>query len=321
MYGGTGSFIVRLDEAFLEAHRVRTDPAAGIREGFLQPAIGDGRSVAVLAEPVGEGRRVGWVFTHSYGVEQMNLDRFEVLVARALAAAGFPTLRFQCQGYGDSEHRGRPPTLADHLDGTLDAVALMAARDGVGSVGLFGTRFGAMVAGLVSQRTDVAFLGFCQPFVRGSEFLRDSFRLAFLRDFLDRGSEKQAGLEQELDRSGWADVDGFRLEASVYREVEGIDLLASLERFTGRALVLGIARGESLAPGPAALAAHLRRVGGTCDERVVPDRSAFVFGQKQYHRIPGNLAEVDTQFDLSRSLATAVVGWALERCVEGSGER
>jgi hypothetical protein len=299
---------VKVDEAFLESHRARVDPVTGVREEFLQPRIGDGASVGVLARSTGPSRPIGWVFAHSYGVEQMNLDRFEVLVARALSAAGFPTLRFQVQGYGDSEHRGRAPSWSDHVDGTLDAMDLMAGQEGVETVGVFGTRFGSLVAGVASQRRDVRLLALCQPFGRGAEFLRDSFRLAFLRESL-RGPDGRGGLEAELDQNGWADVDGFRLEASAYREIAAVDLFDEVRRFTGRALVLGIARSESMPPGPAALAAHLRSVGAECDERVVQERTAFVFGQKQYHRIPGNLEEVDTQFDLSRSLAGVAVAW------------
>src|SRR5213593_4081239 len=41
--------------------------AIGIRERFLTPVIGGGRTIAVLAEPLGEARSTAWVLCHGFG--------------------------------------------------------------------------------------------------------------------------------------------------------------------------------------------------------------------------------------------------------------
>src|SRR5207302_10678278 len=125
-----------VDEGLLLRHRSFEDASTGFTEAFLQPTIGSGRTVAVLSRPMGSAFPVGWVILHSFGLEQMHLSRLDVVVARALAAAGFPGLRLHGQGYGDSEgtdeHSGRGSRLAD---GT-DAIRLLSGQPGVERVGV-----------------------------------------------------------------------------------------------------------------------------------------------------------------------------------------
>src|SRR5438128_4485746 len=141
-----------LNEELVRLYRSFEDPEAGVREEFHQPRLGPGRTVAVLSRPTGSSSSVGWVLCHSFGIEQVNLHRLEVLTARAMAAAGFPVLRFHVQGYGDAERRGEPVDVQWHLDGAGDAVALVRELDGVSRVGILGARFGAMVAALTAHR-------------------------------------------------------------------------------------------------------------------------------------------------------------------------
>src|SRR5262245_47796987 len=104
-----------------DARRGYEDQRTGIAEEFLQPTLGEGRTVAVLSRPVGAVRRLGWVICHSCALEQVHLARLEVVVARALSAAGFPVLRYQSQGYGDSEGTD-DIGLASHIEAATGAV-------------------------------------------------------------------------------------------------------------------------------------------------------------------------------------------------------
>ena len=131
---------------------------------------------------------------HSFGLEQINLDRTEVVCARGLAEAGFPVLRYHTQGYGDSEERSAPARLAAHLDAAADAAALLNAMPGVEGVGLLGARFGALVAALVAERTDRSLLGLWHPFKTGQEFLDDSFSTTLLAQMMGRATGAGGGL-------------------------------------------------------------------------------------------------------------------------------
>ena len=88
--------------ASLDAMSEVIDERAGLRERFITTTIGGDQTVGVLATPLGEEKTTGWVICHSYGMEQVNLQTHEVPAARALAASGFPVIRYHGQGYGDS---------------------------------------------------------------------------------------------------------------------------------------------------------------------------------------------------------------------------
>src|SRR5205823_2231940 len=103
----------------------------------------------VLYEPLGEHRSAGWVICHSFGQEHSHLMEHEVVAARALASAGFPTLRYHGQGYGDSMGHPGEATLESHVGDALGAVDVLLGRTGIHDVGVLGARFGGAVAAIV----------------------------------------------------------------------------------------------------------------------------------------------------------------------------
>ncbi|TML01441.1 MAG: hypothetical protein E6G40_03085 [Actinobacteria bacterium] len=286
-----------LDEALLESHRGFRDDRSGIREEFLQPTLGPGRTVAVLSRPQGPSLPAGWVICHSFGLEQLMLHRLEVVVARALAAAGFPTLRFFVQGYGDSETRGQAVEVSWHLDGTMDAIALMRDMGGVSVVGALGVRFGALVAALAAERARLPLLGLWQPFLTGDQFLRNFAQTALFETMLEQadrqGSQRLGGLE-EFGPEGWKDLNGLRLSRRALDDISAIDLRRDLRLLE------------------AEVAAHLVAIGVDCREEGVQDESAPMLGQHQFRKIGDGEAERDIFYDAYRAIAEATVSWAVE---------
>src|SRR5439155_15425345 len=72
------------------------NPAMGISEEFL--ALPDASAAAILSSPLEGTRALGFVVCRSPGPEQGPLRRLEALVARTLAAGGFPVLRVRRNG-------------------------------------------------------------------------------------------------------------------------------------------------------------------------------------------------------------------------------
>src|SRR2546430_13924462 len=91
-----------VDLELLAQRRSYVDHVAGIAEEFIQPEFGGAPTVAILSRPMAEPFPIGFVLCHSFGMEQVHLSRFDSVMARALAAAGFTVLRFHAPGYGDS---------------------------------------------------------------------------------------------------------------------------------------------------------------------------------------------------------------------------
>jgi len=299
-----------VNEAALLRHRRFEDPARGFAEEFLQPVLGGARTVAALSTPLGPARPIAWVICHSFGLEQINLDRTEVVCARALAEAGFPVLRYHTQGYGDSEERSAPARLAAHLDAAADAAALVSAMPGVDGVGLLGARFGALVAALVAERTDRSLLGLWHPFRTGQEFLDDSFSTTLLAQMMGRAGGAGGGLLDDLKAKGWSDVNGLLLTREAFEEIGAVDLRDDVRRFSGQALLVSVTRTGTVSEPAAVLGAHLRSLGASCTDVALRERAALAFGHHHFLRLPDGEGDRDTTHGLNQNLAAATVRWA-----------
>lgn len=313
-----------LDEALLDLHRGFRDERAGISEEFLQPRLGSAGTVAVLSRPLGPARTTGFVICHSFGLEQVKLHRLEVVAARELAAAGFPTLRFFVQGYGDSERRGVAPEVSWHLDATADAVSWMGGGGGgADRVGVLGVRFGALVAAVTADRLGLGMLGLWQPFVSGLAFLSDFRQTALFETMLDEavdarpaqtpahGSRPGVRFAEGFGDEGWKDLNGFRLSRRALEDIAAIDMREDLRAFRGRALVTGLSRSGSLPVAVAEVASHLRSIGTACTEVAIRDDSAHMLGQHQFKKLGDGEVERDIFHHGFRAVAAATAQWAL----------
>lgn len=303
-----------LDTDLLERARRYEDPDAGISEEFLQPTLGMGRTTAVLARPLGKAAPFGFVICHSFGLEHIHLGRQEVLAARALAAAGFPVLRFHGQGYGDSERGGEVIGLTSHLAEATDAVRLMRERLGVNQVGTVGGRFGGAVAALVADRMDLPAMALWEPSVQGSRFMRDLLRRELLSKLAAGedagGASEMQRLRQDLAARGWADIRGFRLSREAHDEVSQVDLIAQIERFSGAALVLALTRTGRVDPSLAKLAQHLESLGARTSLEPVQDQFAAQFGQFRFQTVDGGRGKRDIQLEINERVAAVTAAWA-----------
>lgn len=288
------------------------DPGAGIRERFLTPTIGGGRTVAVLAMPLGDRRPTGWVVCHSYGMEQVNLATHEVSAARRLAAQGFPVLRYHGQGYGDSELPAEGVGLDSHLRDALDAAEVLVQTAGVTEIGFLGARFGGSVAALAADRLGTAALVAWDPVVRGSSYARSLLTLSVLFELMHRQRGEEApDPKHVLEERGVLDVQGLPLTREMHQELVGFDLVERLASFRGRSLVVQVSKGTQPRPDVERLVARLRDLGGTSDLQVVTDERANQFGEPRYRPASGG-HKFDTQALLGEALIAGMAGWCAD---------
>jgi alpha/beta superfamily hydrolase len=317
---------VAIDQVFLEAHARIRRPDVGISETFLRPQLGSDTTVALLYEPLGDRHPEGWVICHSFGQEQSHLMEHEVAVARSLAVAGFPTLRFHGQGYGDSRGDPEDVGLRSHLADTRDAIGLLAERAGVERVGVLGARFGGLVAALAAEREGLPLLALWEPATQGAAYMRELLRtqaaFELTTDDADHGDASSASVLEELQAKGWADVKGLRVSRQAYEEIVAVSLERDITAFAGEALIVGLSRSGAASPRLSRLAERLRELGAICEEAVVADEQARAFGQ--YHYAGPDLAfKVDTQANMERALAETTVAWCRRRAagLVGGGVR
>lgn len=137
-----------------------------------------------LARPVAFSDCAGWFHPASgraavlligpWGYEALCLRRAWRMLGDALAAAGYPALRFDFPGCGDSLGRAEDlgslePLMASVRRASAELKVLTGARRLV----LVGHGLGASLAALMADELDAAAVGLLAPLVRGKEYLRE----------------------------------------------------------------------------------------------------------------------------------------------------
>ncbi len=287
-----------------------SDPRLGITERFLTPTIGGGRTVAVLSAPLGPPRQDGWVICHAFGMDQVNLQPFEVPLARAISAAGFPVLRFHAQGFGDSELPTEHVSVASQVGDAVEAVELLRESTGVHRVGLFGARFGGAVAATVADRIGADALVMWDPVVNGRKYATRLARLSSATDLVTRGRAQVTGLNpmKVLEETGVLDVQGVPVFRALYDEISAVDLSKSLSSFEGRSVVVQVSTTPEPRPELQRLVAHLNDLGGRSRLEFVIDERAERFGQPRLVG-QGDGTKADVLESLADSLTTSTAAW------------
>jgi pimeloyl-ACP methyl ester carboxylesterase len=287
----------------------------GIEERFHQPTLAGDRTVAVLSTPLGGARPMGWVFCHSFGMEQMDLQPFEVAAARGLAGAGYPALRFYAPGYGDSSTLQMETAEDSHLRALLGAVEFLVQETGVPAVGLVGARFGGALAAMAADRSNATALVLWNPVVVGrlyaNELLRAEAASSLVRS-VETG-EQAATPARILEEEGLVPVQGgaFPLRRAIYEWIRSIDLTGQLARFPGDSLVLQVSRGPTIRKDLRDLAERLEQLGGRCTLEAVTDEGASTFGFNRY-RFTLEGTKQDAQAAISEAILSRTLRWAGE---------
>jgi alpha-beta hydrolase superfamily lysophospholipase len=127
---------------------------------------------AVLHRPVGVARGLGVVLCKPFGYEMMCADRAYRHLAQALSRAGFPTLRMDYDGTGDSTGGDSDPDRVPSWLASIDAGVAAIERCGVRRVALVGVRFGALLAAEYAKRRPVDALVLVAP-LSGRAYVRE----------------------------------------------------------------------------------------------------------------------------------------------------
>jgi pimeloyl-ACP methyl ester carboxylesterase len=317
-----------IDRELLLQHARMRDTAGGYEDTFVHPEFGSGRTVAVVSRPLADQRPIGWVICHSFAMEQLHLGRLEVAVARGLASAGFPVIRYHGQGYGDSEVGMDRIGLSSHVSDALDAVALLREDAGVREIGVVGARFGGTVAALVARRASLPYLVACEPVVSGSRFMLEFLSTRVMSEWAgtsvrgDEGAETSGmgSLRTQLATRGWADVKGFPLRREAHDEIAAIELGPELRGYRGRTLLISISRTDRPSVNLRKLVESLPVAEVTCSVEVIQDRLAPQFGQFHFQTIDGGRAKVDVQVDLEAEIVRRFLEWVARTVANGPSE-
>jgi pimeloyl-ACP methyl ester carboxylesterase len=135
------------------------------------------------------------------------------LMADRLASAGYPTLRFDYPGTGDSLEFDGPECWAALKRSVQVAADWLRDRTGARRVVMIGLRAGATLAALaVSARDDVAALVLVEPILRGKSYVGQLLVEARLRSNLPPAPDDDL------------EIDGLRLGSETIRLLRQVDL-------------------------------------------------------------------------------------------------
>lgn len=117
-------------------------------------------------------RASGIVLCNPLGHEYYRTHRSYVKLAAQLSQLGFPVMRFDYSGTGDSEGDRMPERLSAWLDEVSFVVDLLRESEPVSSVALGGIRFGATLSLLAAQRlTGINALMLWDPALDGEDYM------------------------------------------------------------------------------------------------------------------------------------------------------
>jgi hypothetical protein len=197
---------------------VRVDGQTGVREeaAFLGEA---GERIFAFAHLPASAPSGALLICPSLATEFRRNYRREVLLGRALAASGVAVGRLHYLGTGSGDPVERGPTFELLRESALTATGWLHERAGQAPMAFMGARWGGIVAASVAAGFDGVPLVLWEPAIDGRGFFREMFRARVVRDLRveGRGSERRVAPAEELERQGFADLLGHRLDTSLYQ--------------------------------------------------------------------------------------------------------
>jgi pimeloyl-ACP methyl ester carboxylesterase len=188
-------------------------------------AVHDGAASGPEPRAAGGGARprdLAVVLVNPFGYEAICAHRGYRLLAERLARAGFPALRFDLAGTGDSSGDDREPgRVAAWIASIGAAIEEIRARSGVKDVALFGVRLGALLAlAAAAERGDVKALALFAPILSGRAYTRE------MRAFRRMAEKDQAAGPVRGRGEKDEEAAGFLISESTLVEMGKLDALA-----------------------------------------------------------------------------------------------
>lgn len=193
----------------------------------------------------------GMVFCPPFGDERQRSHRVYVNFARKLCLEGFPVLRFDYRGDGDSRGELSQVTIKTGIEDITEAISTLRKRSGVERIGLLGLRFGGTLASLVASKDpQVNFMALWAPIVDSAKYIQEYLRANLVTQMVLYGKIKSTRQEltESLEKGGKVNVEGYEITGEFYREAKEINLLNETKNYARKILIVDISRKDLIDP-------------------------------------------------------------------------
>lgn len=205
---------------------------------------------------------LGVVLCNPLGYEAMSAHRTYRHLAERLASAGFPALRFDYDGTGDSSGLWTAPDRVAAWVGSIKAaIGEIRSRAGLDRVALFGVRFGATLAMVAAEDENIECFIPWAPIISGRAHVRELRAFRLLRGPKAPRSDQTDGSEE---------IGGYVFSRETLDAMSALDMLARPGSVARRVLV--VPRTERAAD-EGRLLSHL--VARGADARLAPEAGGY----------------------------------------------
>jgi exosortase A-associated hydrolase 2 len=201
----------------------------------------------IFHEP-SESRELGFVFVHPFAEEKLWTHRVYVSFARELAGRGYPVLRFDVMGHGDSDGNFEDSSIETRLSDIECAVQNL--RDKVPSIKgicLLGLRFGATLASIAAEREkDIHKLILWEPVTDGSKYMQEMLRINLTTQtaVYKEIRYNRNDLVEMMKNGNTVNIDGYEICYDFFEQASSINLVKQNLNFTGDCLIVQVSRKE-----------------------------------------------------------------------------
>jgi pimeloyl-ACP methyl ester carboxylesterase len=188
----------------------------------------------------GESRGVGVVIVPPIGRERTRINLETSGLCRDLALAGFPVLRFDARGDGESAGAFCDSTIETRVADTVAAAGELRRRARVGRIALAGFHLGASIAVLAAEDAGADLLVLGDPVCDPRQYVAGLLRTVVFqrRQHLGETGTAEADLRSSLRSGGVVNVFGFHAGAGLIDGIERLDVGPALRAFAGRSTIL-----------------------------------------------------------------------------------
>jgi pimeloyl-ACP methyl ester carboxylesterase len=200
-----------------------------------------------LHAPSEKAGKPGLVFVPAVGRERHRAYRELRWLARELADRGWPVLRFDYRGEGESAGTFAESTLTSRVHDVGAAIDELVAKTGVTDVCLVGFQLGAAIALAAAATEGASRLVLCDPITNVKAYARNLVRsnVVLQNTYFGKAEQGEEALRKTLADGGTISVYGYPMAQALLAELESFDPAPHLAAFKGKSLLAGFSPREA----------------------------------------------------------------------------